>query len=148
MGVDFGFFKGLIKGSVDFFQEERSDILLSGGSRAIPSYYGAVAPVANLGRVRNQGYEFEVKLNHTFANGLNLWSDLNMTHSKNKIIDADNPELLPEYQKSENKPIGQAYSYVAQGYYNTWDELYGSTIQDTNDNQKLPGSYNLLDYNA
>lgn len=148
LGVDFGFFKGLIKGSVDFFKEERSDILLSGGSRAIPSYYGAVAPVANLGRVRNQGYEFEVKLNYTFANGLNLWSDLNMTHSENKIIDANNPELLPEYQKSENKSIGQAFSYVAQGYYNNWDELYGSTFQDTSDPQKLPGNYNLLDYNA
>jgi TonB-linked SusC/RagA family outer membrane protein len=148
VGVDFGFFKGLIKGSVDFFKEERSDILLSGGSRAIPSYYGAVAPVANLGRVSNQGYEFEVKLNYTFANGLNLWSDLNMTHTKNKIIDANNPELLPEYQKSENKSIGQAFSYVAQGYYNNWDELYGSTYQDTNNNQKLPGNYNLLDYNA
>ena len=148
MGVDFGFFKGLIKGSVDLFKEDRSDILLTGGVRAVPSYYGAIAPVANLGRVRNQGYEFELKFNYTFANGLNLWSDLNMTHSKNKIIDADNPELLPEYQKSENKSIGQAYSYVAQGYYNTWDQLYGSTIQDTNDNQKLPGSYNILDYNA
>ncbi len=147
-GVDFGFFKGLVKGSVNLFQEERSDILLSGGSRAIPSYYGAVAPVANLGRVRNKGYEFEVKLNYTFANGLNLWSDLNMTHSKNKIIEANNPELLPDYQKTEGKSIGQAYSYVSQGYYNTWDELYGSTIQDTNDNQKLPGSFNLLDYNA
>ena len=148
VGVDFGFFKGLIKGSVDLFKEERSDILLNGNLRAVPSYYGAVAPVANLGRVRNQGYEFEVKLNYTFANGLNLWSDLNMTHTKNKIIDADNPELLPEYQKSENKSIGQAYSYVAQGYYNNWDELYGSTIQDTNNNQKLPGNYNVLDYNA
>ncbi|RVT74886.1 TonB-dependent receptor [Flavobacterium sufflavum] len=148
LGVDFGFFKGFVKGSLDFFKEDRSDILLSGGSRAIPSYFGTTAPVANLGRVTNQGYEFEIKFNYTFANGLNLWSDMNMTHSKNKIIDANVPALLPDYQKSENKPIGQAYSYVAQGYYNTWDQLYASTIQNTNDNQKLPGSYNVLDYNA
>lgn len=148
LGVDFGFFKGLIKGSVDYFKEERTEVLLPGGSRAIPSYFGATAPVANLGRVNNQGYEFEVKLNYTFVNGLNLWSDLNWTHSENKIIEANNPELYPEYQKTENKPIGQAYSYVAQGYYNNWDELYGSTIHDTNDSQKLPGNFNLLDYNA
>ncbi|MEN9910137.1 MAG: hypothetical protein RLZZ540_3296 [Bacteroidota bacterium] len=147
-GLDYGFFKGLIKGSVDYFQEDRSDILLSGSSRAIPSYYGATAPVANLGRVKNSGYELEIKLNHTFANGFNIWSEMNMTHSKNKIISADNPQLLPEYQKSENKAIGQYYSYVAQGYYNNWDQLYASTIQSTNDNQKLPGSYNVLDYNG
>ena len=148
LGLDFGFFKGFMKGSFDFFKDDRSDILLTGGNRAIPSYYGAVAPVANLGRVTNKGYELEVKLNHTFPGGLNLWSDLNMTHSKSKILSADNPKLLSDYQKSENKPIGQAFSYVAQGYYNNWDELYASTIQSTNDNQKLPGSHNLLDYNG
>lgn len=148
LGIDYGFFKGLIKGSFDFFKEERSDILISGGSRAIPSYYGATAPVANLGRVSNQGYEFEIKFNYTFPNGLNLFSDINLTHSKNKIITANVPQLLPEYQKSENKVIGQAYSWVAQGYYNTWDQLYASTIHNTNDNQKLPGNFNLLDYNA
>ena len=148
LGFDYGFFKGLIKGSFDFFKEDRSDVFIAGGNRAIPTYFGASAPAANLGRVRNEGYEFEIKFNYTFGNGLNLWADMNVTHSKNKIISADNPQLLSEYQKSENKAIGQAYSYVAQGYYNTWDELYASTIQDTNDSQKLPGSYNVLDYNA
>ena len=148
VGVDYGFFKGLITGSFDYFKEDRSDILLTGDRRAVPSYYGAKAPVANLGRVTNAGYEIELKLNHTFANGFNLWSEMNMTHSKNKIIFSDQPSLLPEYQKNENKPIGQYNSHVGHGYYNTWDELYASTIHDTNDSQKLPGSYNLLDYNA
>jgi TonB-linked SusC/RagA family outer membrane protein len=148
IGVDYGFFKGLINGSFDYFQEDRSDILLAGGSRAIPSYYGAVAPVANLGRVKNAGYEIQVKLNYTFGNGLNLWSEMNMTHSKNKILASNQPALLPEYQKNENKSIGQYYSYVAQGYYNTWDEVYASTIHDTNDAYKLPGNYNVLDFNG
>lgn len=148
VGIDFGFFKGFVKGTLDFFKEDRSDIFIAGGGRSIPSYYGAVAPAANLGRVTNKGYELEIKLNHTFANGLNLWSDLNMSHSKNKIIDANNAQLLPDYQKTEGKVVGQAYSYVGQGYYNNWDELYASTMTNTNDNQKLPGNYNLLDYNA
>ncbi|WP_026713194.1 SusC/RagA family TonB-linked outer membrane protein [Flavobacterium daejeonense] len=148
LGVDFGLFKGLVKGTFNLFKEDRSDIFIAGGGRSIPSYYGAVAPAANLGRVTNKGYEIEIKLNHTFANNLNLWADLNMSHSKNKIIDANNAQLLPDYQKTEGKVIGQAYSYVGQGYYNTWDELYASTMTNTNDNQKLPGNYNLLDYNA
>jgi hypothetical protein len=71
-----------------------------------------------------------------------------MTHTQNKIVEADNPELLPEYQKTEGKEIGQTYSYVSQGLYNTWDELYASTIHNTNDNQKLPGNYYIVDYNG
>ncbi|MFL9831388.1 TonB-dependent receptor [Flavobacterium sp. ST-87] len=148
-GLDFGFFKGFLKGSVDVFQDERSDILVNGVNRAIPSYYGASSPpAANLGIVRNRGYEIEIKLNHTFANGLNLWSDLNMTHAKSDVIELDDPKLLPDYQKRVGRPLGQAYSHVAQGYYNTWDDLYASTIHDQNDAQKLPGNYNLIDYNG
>jgi hypothetical protein len=47
-----------------------------------------------------------------------------MTHTQNKIIDAANPELLPDYQKSEGMQINQAYSYVSRGMYNTWDQLW------------------------
>jgi hypothetical protein len=71
-----------------------------------------------------------------------------MTHTQNKIIDAANPELLPDYQKSEGMQINQAYSYVSRGMYNTWDQLYGSAAQNANDNQKLPGNYYLVDYNG
>jgi hypothetical protein len=79
---------------------------------------------------------------------LRVWADLNTTHTENKIIEADNPQLFPDYQKTEGKPIDQAFSYVSRGYYNTWDELYGSTQHNENDAQKLPGNYHLVDYNG
>ncbi|WP_205195350.1 SusC/RagA family TonB-linked outer membrane protein [Chitinophaga sp. Cy-1792] len=148
LGVDFGVLNGLFTGKVDFFRDLRSEILLAGSSRSIPSYYGTTAPVANLGKVKSQGYEIEIHFSKTLKNKLRLWADLNMTHSQNKILEADNPALLPDYQKTEGKEIGQTYSYVSQGIYNTWDELYGSTINNTNDNQKLPGNYYLVDYNG
>jgi TonB-linked SusC/RagA family outer membrane protein len=146
-GVDFELFKGFIKGKFDYFQDKRTKILLANRT-SVPSYYGATPPVANLGRVNAQGYEAELHFNYPVGKNLRLWADLNMTHTKNKVIDADNPALLPAYQKSEGMQIGQTYSYVSQGYYNTWDELYGSTQHNTNDNQKLPGNYNIVDYNG
>lgn len=148
LGVDFEFFKGFVKGSVDFFQDERTDILLPGNSRSVPSYFGTQAPVANLGRVQNRGYEFELNLNRQLGNGMRLWSNLNMTHSINKVLYADDALLLPEYQKRANKQIGQAYTYVNANYYNNWDELYASTMHNQNDAQKLPGNFHIIDYNA
>jgi TonB-linked SusC/RagA family outer membrane protein len=148
LGVDFGFFKGLVSGTFDWYSEHRTSVLLQGQGRAIPPYFGATAPTANLGEVKNKGYELELKFNYTFGNGLNLWWTTNFSHSKNKIIDADDPELFPDYQKKEGYAVNQAHSYVSQGYYNTWDELYASTIHSTNDAAKLPGNYNILDYNA
>ncbi|SDL13913.1 TonB-linked outer membrane protein, SusC/RagA family [Catalinimonas alkaloidigena] len=147
-GLDYGLFNGLIKGNVDFFRDVRTDVLIAGNNRAIPSYYGTQAPVANLGRVQNQGFELEVNLNYQWGSGLRLWSTLNMTHAKDKVLSADDAGLLPDYQKAEGKQIGQAYSYVGDGFYNTWDEVYASTMHNTNDNQKLPGNYFIIDYNA
>lgn len=148
VGVDFGFLNGFINGSFDYFKDERTDILISGGDRAIPSYFGTEAPVANLGHVVNKGFEFDLNLSHRFQNGLRLWSNINMTHSKNEVIYADDPSLLPDYQKREGFQIGQAYSHVTPGYYNTWDELYASTIHNANDSQKLPGNFHIIDFNA
>ncbi len=145
-GTDFELFKGMIRGKVDLFQDKRSKILLA--NRPVPSYYGATPPVANLGRVNSKGYEVELHFNKTLGRNLRFWTDLNMTHTENRILEADNPALLPEYQKTEGKEIGQTYSYVSRGLYNNWDELYASTIHNTNDNQKLPGNYHIVDYNG
>lgn len=148
VGVDFEFLKGFIGGTVDYFQDKRTDVLLVGSGRAIPSYFGATAPTANLGKVNSQGYELELRLNKYVTKNLRLYANLNYTHAKDKIIDADDPALLPEYQKKAEKQINQTYSYVSQGYSNTWDQLYASTTHSSNDDQRLPGSYNIIDYNG
>jgi TonB-linked SusC/RagA family outer membrane protein len=147
-GVDYSILNGLFSGSVDVFNDYRTDILLAGSSRAMPSYFGITAPTANLGKVRNKGYEIELHINKTLTNGIRLWANLNMTHAKNKIIDADDPQLEDDYLKKAGKQIGQAYSYVSSGYTNTWDQVYGSTTLDQNNAQKLPGDLGMIDYNG
>ena len=47
-----------------------------------------------------------------------------------------------------NKAIGQHNSYVDHGYYNNWDELYGSTGHDALNETRIPGNYIILDYDA
>lgn len=147
IALDFGFFGNMISGSIDFFQDDRSDIL-TGTQRAVPTYYGAQPPTFNVGRVQSRGYEIDVRFSKKVNNNLTTWANVNYTHAKNKVIDADVAELLPLYSKPIDKQIGQAYSYVSQGYYSTWDQLYGSTRHNANDQQKLPGNYHLVDFNA
>ncbi len=150
-GLDFSFLGGMFVGSVDVFRDYRSDILIAGSDRAIPSYFGGTlsAPYANLGKTRTRGYELELRFNKTLNHsGLHFWADVNMTHAISKVVFADDGDLLPDYQKSAGKTIGQAYSYVDSGFYNTMDQLYGSTEWSTLDEQKLPGGYFIIDYNG
>lgn len=147
LGMDFGLLKGLFDGSIDVFRDDRKDILMR-DDRAVPSYFGADAPAANLGRVRTQGYEIALGMNHTFGNGINIWADFAMTHAKDEVLERDDPQLLPDYLKNAGYSLGQARTHISSGYYNTWDELYASTPHNSNNLNKIPGNYQILDYNA
>ncbi len=149
LGIEYSILNGLIEGSFDVFNNYRKDILIKGEDRAMLDYLGAtVPPPANLGEVKVNGYEFETKLNYRFANSLRLWANMAITHAKDKIIFADDPKLLPSYQKREGYQIGQYRSQLLGDFANTWDEVYGMTVWDANDNLKLPGEYNIIDFNA
>jgi TonB-linked SusC/RagA family outer membrane protein len=147
-GLDYSVLNGLLSGSVEVFSDYRTDILLAGTSRSVPTYFGVRAPTANLGKVRNKGYELELRVNKFLSGGIRLWGNFSMSHAKDRIIEADDPQLKDDYLKKAGKQIGQAYSYVSSGYYNTWDDVYGSSQLNTYDNQKLPGNLNMIDYNA
>ena len=148
LGIEYSFLNGLIEGSVDVFNDYRKEILIKGADRAVMAYLGGTPPPANLGEVKVTGYEIELKLNHRFSQGLRLWANTSMTHAKDEIIFADDPELLPAYQKDEGYQINQYRSQLIGDFVNTWDEVYGSTEWEANDNLKLPGEYNIIDFNG
>lgn len=148
LGVDFAFFKGLLAGTVELFQDNRRDILVEGSSRSVPSYFGNTPATVNLGKVETNGYEAELRINKTLMNKMRLWTNLNMTHAVNKILVKDDPELLPAYQKQAGYAINQNRGHIDAGFIGNYDELYGSPAHDTNDAQKLPGDYYIIDFNA
>ncbi|SFF17395.1 TonB-linked outer membrane protein, SusC/RagA family [Spirosoma endophyticum] len=147
-GAEIGLFNDLIQMNFDYFTENRTDIIITGASRAIPPYFGATPPSANLGQVKSKGYELELKVNKRFPSGINLWGNFAFTHTQNTVINRDDPALQAAYQKQAGYQIGQTRSLINTGFYNNWDEVYASVPQQTNDQSKLPGYYNTLDYNA
>lgn len=148
IGIDFGFLNNFLAGTVEIFNEERKDILVAGGNRAIPSFFGTSAPYLNMGRVDSKGYEIELRINKTVGNGVHLWANLNMTHAENKIKTFDDPQLKPAYQKQTGFAIGQDHVIYDNGFANTWDDVIAMTKHNTNDDQKLPGQYFAVDYNG
>ncbi|WP_345954355.1 TonB-dependent receptor [Mucilaginibacter sp. PAMB04168] len=150
LGVDYSFLKGKISGNVDVFRDRRTDVMVNGGARAIPSFYGfgLNAPRANLGEVISKGYEVELRLTHTFNNNIRIWANTAVTHAENKTIFRDDPELTPAYQKQAGYAIGQTRTYIDNGFIKSWDDIYGSTARLSNNQNRLPGDYNIVDYNA
>lgn len=148
--VDYSFLKGKISGNVDFFKDERSDIVIGGESRAIPSFYGfgGTAARVNSGKVTSTGYEVELRLNHSFGKDFRVWANTSITHAKNITNFRDDPELTPAYQQQAGYSIGQVRTPIDHGFIQSWDDIYGSTTRASNNGNKLPGDYNIIDFNG
>lgn len=146
-GVELALLNNMFFITYDYFTEERTDILIAGGSRNVPPFFGATPPTANLGRVDAQGHEIELRFNHMVRDS-RYWANFALSHNKNEILYREDPVLLPSYQKQEGYTIGQNRTTIIDDFFSNWDEVYASTPTHTNDLNKMPGGYNILDYNA
>lgn len=71
-------------------------------------------PAVNMGKVKNQGYEIEVKWDDKIGEwGYNI--NANMSYSKNKIVFQDEVEPNEPYMWATGRPVGSIIGYVADG---------------------------------
>ncbi|MDT3402003.1 SusC/RagA family TonB-linked outer membrane protein [Mucilaginibacter terrae] len=154
LGFNYSFLKGKITGSVDIFRDKRSNIVIGGNARAIPSFYGfgtpelPSAPSANLGEVVSKGYEIELAFNQPLGKNARMWANAAVTHAQNVTNFRDDPELTPSYQKLAGYAIGQTRTFIDNGFLQSWDDIYGSTTRLANNQNRLPGDYNIIDFNG
>ncbi len=149
IGFDYAFLGGMFAGSFDWFRDDRYDIFISGNNRSVPSYYGAwVTPDINKGKMKNEGFEFEVRFNKVLKNGMRFWVNANYTYAHNKIVTKDDPAKIPAYRKSEGYSQGQYVSFIDNGYLGTYDELYSTPAREKDDNQVLIGDHYIVDFNG
>lgn len=114
-GIDIGLFGNRIDATIDFFYNQRKDILIR--RNTVPTAAGLrVNPVQNFGRTNNRGFDFNVTGTQKI-NQVNLGVRVNYTYSKNKIMEYD--EITPSfpYQSYTGQRIGQPFMYISQGLY-------------------------------
>ena len=149
IGFDYAFLHGMFAGSFDWFRDDRYDIFISGSNRSVPSYYGAATtPDVNKGKIKNVGFEFELRFNKVLKNGMRFWANTNYTYAHNTIIEKDDPELIPSYRKAEGYSQGQYTSFIDNGYISTYDELYSTPAREKDDSQVLIGDHYIVDFNG
>ena len=91
VGIEFGFFNGMLTGNVDVFYEKRNDILTTYLTR--PEWVGVVMAAANLGKTKNQGYEIELKHSNHIGSDFHYTIGFNFSHARNEILSMDEPDI-------------------------------------------------------
>ena len=146
VGLDFGFYKNRIAGTLEYYNKVVDDLL---AYRTLPTYSDISSVADNIGSTQLKGFEFEL-------NTVNIDKELKWTTNFNISTYSDkwkerNPDLILSPWQGENDPIRSIYGYKTAGIVQIGEdiphmenELPGNLIyQDLNgfdENNELTGS--------
>ena len=131
--------------TLDYYKERRKDILIQRSSLPAMSGFGSAAIYANMGEMDNQGIDANIEYQTSIAQKVGLRIFGNATYSKNKIVFKDEPQMKYAYQKGEGTSYGEFYGYVAEGYFQSYEEIEKSPKQLR---ELAPGDIKYKDLNG
>lgn len=151
-GLDFGFFKGRIYGTLDVYQTDTKDLLLLA---KIPQTSGYEYQYQNSGSTTNRGIEFSVGASVINKENFKWNIDTNISSNKNMIKSLGNSASasanfyyypsgwqnnLNDFLVQVGKPVGTYWGYVTAGRYEISDFNYNATTQTYTLKSGVPSS--------
>lgn len=91
IGVDYGLFNNHLNGSLNWYYNKTSDLLIY---KVLPYSAGLANPILNVGKMRNTGVEFEINYQDSKA-GWDYSFGLNLATTSNKVLElADEGQVI------------------------------------------------------
>lgn len=124
LAVDLRMFDSRLSATFEYFYNRRNDILST--PKSIPLYAGymdGVLPMMNIGSTENKGWDAELTWRDKVGKDFSYFFRGIVSHAKNKILEmgeAPSPYVL---SMQTGRPIGTIFGYVADGFYNSQEEI-------------------------
>ena len=171
-GIDLGFLDNAMTLAIDVYTKETHDMLIPS---PVAGRTGYSQQWQNIGRVDNNGIEFQLTSRNIDKKDFKWNTDFNISHNKNIVVDLGSIDFIPVNipggwiqdigRVIEGRSLGEAYGYVFDGIYQisdfTWQN--GSDINIPHEDRvyKLnedvisvvginvrPGSHKFIDLNG
>ncbi len=134
IGLDADLLKSRLNLSFDYYVRNISDILQQ---FPIPLYVGLTSPWENAGSMQNKGWDLSVAWrDHIGDVRYNIAA--NFSDVKNKVINLYGKEYVGTQITREGDPINSWYGYVADGYFQSQQEIDNSPVYGEKQNVR-PG---------
>lgn len=142
IGIDFGFLKNRLNGSVDVYSSNTFDLLFN---RNIPATSGFNTIWTNIGKVHNQGVEVALNSKNIQNNNFSWESGFTFTLNRNRIDELLGQDLDEDGKEDDiltsglfiGEPIDVIYGYKTDGIYQLDDTDIPSGF--------VPGDFRLVD---
>jgi len=123
IGFEARMLKDNLKLTVDFFDETRRDILTPSLSGL--ALFGHTYPNLNKGIVYNKGYEVELDYQKQIGS-VTLGLNTQLSFSRNKILENDEPDGLPFSVARKGTRVGQFFGYKTDGFFQSAADIAAS----------------------
>lgn len=145
IGVDAMLWNGKLGLTVDVFQKNRYDMLLT-REVSLPGTFGINAPIQNFGKLRDRGIDLNLSSHHKLSADWSLGMYANLTYVKTVQIDYGTKDL-PDYQRREGRSTNTLVGYKSLGIFQNQAEIDAWQIdQDGLGNKSLkPGDLKYAD---
>ncbi|MGQ1929367.1 SusC/RagA family TonB-linked outer membrane protein [Ornithobacterium rhinotracheale] len=130
--------------TVDYFNNNRYDILLKREAWPQMLGYHNSKPWSNKGRVRSWGWDGSMNFRTNITNDLSMMLRGNFTYVQNKYLDVDDPEYEYSWRNRTGYPLSYTYGYIAEGLFQSQEEIDNSPRQDLGSTPK-PGDIKYRD---
>ncbi|GAB2541218.1 SusC/RagA family TonB-linked outer membrane protein [Rufibacter soli] len=149
VGMELRFFKDRLTTNLDYFRNERYDILTyrSGAEGTVSDIFGQTSPPFNLGRVENKGYEFEMVWRDNIGQDFSYNLRAMYSVADNKILFRDEPQAAFPYQRRTGNNINTQMAYVWTGtFYESREDIAKSPKVEIG--TARPGDLKYVDMNS
>ena len=124
LGLEAAFLNNMVGFELSLYKKRTNDMLLY---LPVQGVIGMNPPAQNAGNVENTGFDLSVFYNNRINKDFRYSVNFNVAYVKNEITnmfgtegkDPDNENIW----RLEGHPIGSFYGFVADGYFNTEEEL-------------------------
>jgi TonB-linked SusC/RagA family outer membrane protein len=123
LGIEMGFFKDKLSATIDYFDNNRFDILTDRSGKSdsrfgsVSLVFGQSLPPVNLGKVNNRGIEVELGYNGKIGKDFSYNVKGTYSIARNKIVFADEPSFSYDYQAYTGHAINTQRVYTWIGFY-------------------------------
>lgn len=147
VGLDFDFFNGKVKGTVDYFQDKRDDIFMTRRHMPLTTGLADLTPMANVGKMRARGWDGNIEFNQRIGE-VDLSLRGNFTYQRTDIIDKDEAANELWYQMDKGFQLNQSRGFIALGLFKDQEDINSSPKQDPGGFPVLPGDIKYKDVNG
>ena len=137
VGLDFGFFNNRISGSVEYYNRLTEDLIMN---KTVPVTTGYSSVKANVGSVRNEGFEVNINSDNIRTKDFQWSTDLNLSSYKDRWRKR-NPYTILSVYNTTTDPLHVKWGYVSDGIIQI-----GENVPHMSD--AAPGSIKIKDLNG